>query len=422
MTVLTRFLTRQKIIMKKIFVFAALAAAIGIFSVSCDKAEILEPTHIEKDWTKAIDLSNTYVKQLFEQTGVAILTEYDDTLDVFYQGADYGLLQGVELTHIAAANKDRAIEWLKTNVFDCFSTECIKNYFPRRIFLCNTLRMGSEPGFTGTWIHELRWTNNYWSISGAQHAFPFAQGLAICINDAIFNPDTQVDYNTQYREDIMTLIVDELFMKNDWLQGIKNSEDIFPEDVTALYGLNVYDARSTAADGSKYVSAKGWYQLWYGFSPKHSRYGDPVMRYDWSKMSLEGYFEFGFPDNGVNGANAYGGGYFRWPTGTPQTISSTYYDDYATTKQPVTFQCDGYAQVSNSSQTGNNLKAPSGQYQDARNLISALSNLNDVKLTVYGDFLIHRLWSISEYLREYGIDYRKFNPSVTHMYEMHDAN
>ena len=48
MTVSTRFLTNQMTIMKKIFVFAALAAVIGIFAASCEKAEVLEPTKLEK--------------------------------------------------------------------------------------------------------------------------------------------------------------------------------------------------------------------------------------------------------------------------------------------------------------------------------------------------------------------------------------
>ncbi len=68
MTVSTRFLTNQMTIMKKIFVFAALATVIGIFAASCEKAEVLEPTKIEKDWTKGIDLSNRYVKEIFEKT------------------------------------------------------------------------------------------------------------------------------------------------------------------------------------------------------------------------------------------------------------------------------------------------------------------------------------------------------------------
>ena len=96
MTVSTRFLTNQMTIMKKIFVFAALAAFIGIFAASCEKAEVLEPTQIEKDWTKGIDLSNPYVKQVFEQTGVAILTEFNDTTDVFYQGSDIGVIKTVD--------------------------------------------------------------------------------------------------------------------------------------------------------------------------------------------------------------------------------------------------------------------------------------------------------------------------------------
>lgn len=425
MTVSTRFLTNQMTIMKKIFVFAALAAVIGFFSASCEKVEVLEPTNIEKDWTKSIDLSNPYVKQIFEQTGCAILTEFDDTLDVFYQGADYGVIEGIELTHISPADKDKAIEWLKTNILDCFSTECIKNYFPKRIFLCDRLIIGSSPSFTPTYIHELRWSNNYWStLEGVQHAFPFAQGWAICVNvETLFNPDTQVDYNKQYREDIMHILCCEMFMKNDWLQEIKASEDIFPEDLTMLYGLNVLDTRTyNSSDGVYYVSTPGMYRTWYGRSPKDSRYGDPVTRYDWTKMSLEGYFEFGFPDNGVNGANAYGGGYFKWPTGTPQSYTSTYYDDYATGGR-ITYECDGYAQISNSSQSGNNLRAPSGYYQDARNLIAALTDLNEVKLSVYGEFLIHRLWSMSEFLRTaHGIDFRKYDQNVVKMYQMHDEN
>ena len=426
MTVSIRFLTNQMTIMKKIFVFAALAAVLGFFVSSCEKVEVLEPTHIEKDWTKGIDLSNSYVKQIFEQTGVAILTEYDDTLDVFYQGADYGVINGIQLTHIAPADKDKAIEWLKTNILDCFSTECIKNYFPKRIFLCDRLVISSSPSFTPTYIHELRWSNNYWStLEGVQHAFPFAQGWAICVNvETLLNPNTQVDYNKQYREDIMHILCCEMFMSNDWLQEIKNSEDLFPEDLTKLYGLNVLDTRnSTDAAGNYYATAAGMYRTWYKKSPKDPRYGDPITRYDWTKMTLEGYFQFGFPDNGVNGANSYGGGYFSWPTGTPKTIKSQYHDDYATTHEMAEFQCDGYASISNSGQNGNNLRAPSGYYQDARNLIAALTDLNEVKLSVYGEFLIHRLWSMSEFLRtEHGIDFRKYDENVVKMYQMHDAN
>ena len=412
--------------MKKIIVFAALAAFIGCFSSSCEKAEVLEPTNVEKDWTQGIDLSNSYVKQIFEQTGVAILTEYDDTMDVFYQGADYGVIDGIELTHISPADKDKAIQWLKTNILDCFSTECIKKYFPKRIFLCDRLIISSSPSFTPTYIHELRWSNNYWStLEGVQHAFPFAQGWAICVNvETLFNPDTQVDYNKQYREDIMHIICCELFMKNDWLQEIKGSDDIFPEDVTMLYGLNVLDTRTyNSTDGVYYVSTPGMYRSWYGVSPKDSRRGDPITKVDWSKMTLEGYFEFGFPDNGMNSANAYGGGYFKWPTGTPASYTSTNYDDYASTGQRITYECDGYAQISNASQSSNNLRAPSGYYQDARNLIAALTDLNEVKLSVYGEFLIHRLWSMSEFLRtEHGIDFRQYDQNVVKMYQMHDEN
>ena len=418
MTVSTRFLINQIPIMKKILSFAILAAVI-FFTGSCNKEDVLEPTNIEKDWAKNIDLSNAYVKQLYEETGVAILTEYDDTLDVFYQGSDYGVVNGVALTHIESEKKDKAIEWLKTNILDCFSTDCIKTYFPRRIFLCNTLKIsGSAPGNVGSWIMELKYANNLWGASGSQHIFPFEQGTAIVVNvDELYNTETQIDYNKQYRTDIMTLLCHELFMKNDWLKGIESNLDIFPDDVTMLYGCNVLDTESTNSLNSsqKYVTAKGMYRLWYGCNAKDSRYGDPITKYDYTKMSLEGYFEFGFPDNGQSDNQAYGVGYFRWPTGTPYTWTSTYYDDYATTKEKLTLSSDGYITISY-----NESKAPNGSYRDARNLIFALIDLNSTKLSVYGEFLISRLYAMSEYLKGYGIDFQKFNSSVSDMYDMHE--
>ena len=417
MTASTRFLSNQMTIMKKIFVFAILAAVIGFFSASCEKAEVLEPTNIEKDWTKNIDLSNPYVKEIFEQTGVAILTEFDDTLDVFYQGADYGVLKGVTLTHVAPADKDKAIEWLKTNILDCFSKECMKKYFPRRIFLCNTLLLGSEPGFMGTYMCELRWTNNYWGLEGNQHAFAFKQGMAICVNvETLYNPDTQIDYNKQYREDIMHIICSELFMQHNWMAGIKDSEDIFPETVTSLYALPVLDYRQVnSLDGQYHVTTKGMYRTRWGVSAKDSRRGDPVTKIDWRYMSLEGYFEFGFPDNGLN--NGCYSSRFSWgPPSSP--ITSTYNDD----GERITYTPDNYCIISDTSQGANYTMSPEGSYVDARNLICALTDLNETKLSVYGEFLIHRLWSMSEYLRGYGIDFRKFDPDVVTMYQMHDEN
>jgi len=396
------------------------------FFASCEKAEVLEPTNKEKDWTKNIDLSNSYVKEIFEKTGVAILTEFDDTLDVFYQGSDYGVVKGVNLEHIAAEDKDAAIEWLKTNILDCFSIDCIKNYFPRRIFLCHKLAIASEPSFTDTWIRELKYCNNLWGASGSQHAFPFAQGMAIVVNvKEVNNAQSAIDYATQYRTDIMTAICDDLYMDNDWLKGIENDPDVFSEWTTELYGRNVLDKLSyNQLDYKYHISEKGMYRMWYGFNALDPNYGDPITKQNWTMMSLEGYFEFGFPDNGQNDNKAYGATYFRWPTGKPVTVTSQYYGDgdyrYYYQNAKITFEVDGYCTISNSSQSGYTLSAPKGAYRDSRDLICALADLNETKLTVYGEFLITRLWGMSEYLKTYGIDFTKFNPAVVKMYEIHE--
>ena len=406
---------------KKISILAILATVIGL-AASCSK-ENLEPTLIEKDWSKSIDLSNSYVKQLFEQTGVAILTEYDDTLDVMYQGADYGVIQGIEITHIKAEQKAQAIEWLKTNILDCFSTECIKKYFPRKIFLCDRLVIGQSPSFTPAYMHEVRWASNNWStLEGIQHAFPFAQGMAICVTvDVLFNPDSQVDYNTQFRQDIMHILCCELFMSHNWLDAIRNDDDLFPDDVTSLYGLNVLDGRTyNSVDQTYYNSAKGMYRLKFGYSAKDSRYGDPITKCDWTKMTLQNYFKFGFPDNPTNSLpNAYNGADIVWPTGTTKTASSRYNDEGVS----KTYEYDGYVTIASSNQLAGSSYpcGPYGMYQDARFLIAALTSVNETKLSVYGDLVIHRLWSMSEYLRtEYGIDFRKFDPNVNTLYQMHN--
>lgn len=411
MTALTRFLTNLTTIMKKIFVLAILASLVG-FAASCQKEEVLSPTNIEKDWTNGIDLSNSYVKQIFEQTGVAILTEFNDTTDVFYQGSDYGVIKSVNLTHLTGSEKDLAIQWLKENILDNFSTECIKKYFPRRIFLTKTIVLSSEPGYVGPWIHEMRYTQNLWSANGTQHAFPFAQGFAVSVNtDVLFNDQTQIDYQKKFRNDIMSLLCFELFMKNDWIDGIKDNEDIFPEDVTMLYGCRVLDTESTnSLGGNKYVTAQGMYHKWYRYNAKDPRYGDPITKLDYRRMTLEGYFEFGFPDTGTN-CNVEYGGEFRWPTGTPTTEVSTYNDAGVR----YTYETDGFVTVDSY-----HCSAPNGPLRDSRNLIGALVDLNDVKLTVYGEFLIHRLWAMNEYMKEIGVDFKKFNPVIETMYQMHD--
>lgn len=415
--------------MKKILILAAMAAFIG-FAASCDKDDDLTPTNIERDWSKDIDLSNSYVKQLYEETGVAILTDYDDTLDVFYQGADYGVITNAEIEHIDTADRDKAVEWLKTNILDCFSTECIKNYFPRRLFLCRTLRVAGNTGFIGAWITELKYSNNLWGTSGTQHAYPFAQGMAIAVNvDELYNEETKIDYNTQYRTDIMTLICDELYMNNDWLDGITDSETVFPDDVTKMYGLNMYDTYAlNTVDRTYHATVKGMYRTKYNADPTDSKKGDEISKVDWRRMTLNKFFEFGFPENGQNDNKAYGSFSFSWPKGTPTTYQSRYYSDYATTKTQVSYSCDGYVIISSNNQTTfinahlasriRNVQAPGGKYRDSRNLILALCDLNETKLTLYGDLLMQRLVGMSDYLKGYGIDFTKFNPAVGEMYKL----
>jgi len=378
--------------MKKILVFALAAFMIG-FATSCAE-DVLEPTNIEKDWAKDIDLSNSYVKDIYEQTGVAILTEFNDTLDVLYQGSDEGVLSNVSITHLSADQKDAAIKWLKENILDCFSTDCIKTYFPRRIFLCQKLVVDDTPGNVGGWVEEVRYTNNLWGSTGVQHAFPFAQGLAISVNtEFLLNEETAVDYATQFRVDIMTIICHELFMNNSWLDGIQNNTDIFPDDVTELYNRyahvkNTYDYK-TDGSGVKYLTDDklSMWNLWYGCAADDPKRGDPVTIADSKKMSLEGYFQFGFPDHGQNNNQGYGQTAFNWVAGT--LTFGTYYD-----------------------------RAPDTIQRDARNLISALCDLQDYKLPYYGEFIIQRLYIMSEYFKEYGVDFKKFNPVVSTMYEM----
>ena len=400
--------------MKKILIFAFAAFMIG-FTASCSK-EALEPTNCEKNWAENIDLSNSYVKDLYEKTGVAILTEFDDTLDVFYQGADEGVLTIMSLEHLTADQKDASIQWLKENVLDCFSTECIKKYFPRRIFLCATLEVMDTPGCVGGWVDELRYTNNLWDCNGIQHAFPVAQGFVVNVNPLVLqNEETTVDYDTQFRVDIMTLLCDELFMYNDLCDEVTSDPDLFPEDVTELYNRYVRDKYTTDVTGkNKYVKDetlyRGQWSMWHsGYPVDHEKYGDPVTYCDNAKMSLEGFFQFGFPDHGQNYNLGYGQTTFKWPTGTPKTYSSNNNTD----KEMRSYTTDGYMSFSTYYD-----RAPDTIYRDARNLILALCDVNDVKLTVYGDWLIERLWRMSEYFKDFGVDFQKFNPSVANIYKM----
>ena len=151
--------------------------------------------------------------------------------------------------------------------------------------------------------------------------------------------------------------------------------------------------------------------MWYGKTATDPKVGDPVTICDKSKMSLEGFFQFGFPESGHNYNIGYGSTAFHWPTGTPQEYTSNNNAD----KEYRTYTTDGYVSFSTYTE-----RAPDCMDRDARNLILALIDLQDNKIECYGEFLRDRLYIMSEYLKGYGIDFQKFNPSVVKMYKMHE--
>ncbi|MCF0173486.1 MAG: hypothetical protein HUJ91_07165 [Bacteroidales bacterium] len=401
--------------MKHLSKYIILAAA-TLFASACSE-ETLTPSGLDTDPSAKFNITNPIAKSLYDNTGVAVLSDYDIEKDVLYLGADYGKDKTTTISLLDNQDDiDFAIDWLNKKLFPVFSTEMLKTKFPRRVYLAKELT--SVMGYAttlGNWLMLLRWTNNYWGINGIQHALPFPQGLVVNVNPVYLRAEDSSTYDMQFSEDILSIAIIYILMEYDLIDPCLNNSKIMIDEMTAkmyggIYPLNTYRDQTLPGSSHSYkaMTAMGMGEIFDGYSASDTKYGDSEVCncLDTTKIHLKYYFRYGFVDepdrNGIYTSHFY----FPKEDGSLYTWSSTKYPGYTSAKGAITCQTDCYTTSLGTCRT------PTDIHEDVWNMVQALVHLNEIRWDTYGERIQQRLTGLHEYLRSLGIDIGKYNPYV----------
>ena len=124
--------------MKK-YILTGLAAVLLL--AGCEKEEKLTPSNMEVDWHQYLDMSNPVVKQFYDECGVGLLTNFDDSRNLLHQITTYwdqAFLEKLEIQDI-----ENAFEFLQKSLLSYFTNkQFIKDNFPRTILLAGDVLLG----------------------------------------------------------------------------------------------------------------------------------------------------------------------------------------------------------------------------------------------------------------------------------------
>ncbi len=117
---------------------------------SCSDDDDTTPSMADEDRLESlIDKSNPDIMEFKEKYGTYILYEFDHILDFAYQFEEAAAWRNAEVTRLAKEDVPEAVKFLKENFFSCYDDKILKEYFPRKLLLCNKITGGtlglSEP-------------------------------------------------------------------------------------------------------------------------------------------------------------------------------------------------------------------------------------------------------------------------------------
>lgn len=128
--------------------------------IACEDEDELSPSGLDTDRVQdLLDWSNPVVKKYYRDYGVALMTDFDENLDIkfnFYESWANSFWKKMEIGKMERKSEcDSAITVLDTAVFRYFKDELEfqgevyhsdfkKKYFPNKILITNKLIVGSD--------------------------------------------------------------------------------------------------------------------------------------------------------------------------------------------------------------------------------------------------------------------------------------
>lgn len=169
--------------------------------VGCNKEDDLTPSAKDKDRiVNLLDMSKPLVAEYYDKYGVAILTDFDDNIDLRFTLSTYWVQRSwaaVEINHVERETEiDSILNILENDILSCFYEGELdymglgkyffhsdfafrEKYFPNKILLCNNLV--SNFGFnTGTFLESVNRLSE--SGKGIMHCLENENGIIFNMN------------------------------------------------------------------------------------------------------------------------------------------------------------------------------------------------------------------------------------------------
>lgn len=121
----------------------------AILMVACSDKEDNSPSFADKDRLEAlIDTDIAKIKEFRDKYGTYILYNFDKTLDFAYQFEQASTWNSATLTMMGKEEARTAVDALCDNVFNCYSDDYKKKFFPRKLLLVNDIQSSNELGLS----------------------------------------------------------------------------------------------------------------------------------------------------------------------------------------------------------------------------------------------------------------------------------
>lgn len=123
---------------------------------ACSNNEDTTPSMADKDrMEQLIDSSIQQIVDFRDAYGTYILYKFDKSLDFAYQFEQASNWTNASLTEITHDEAEAAVDMLSENIFNCYSDDFKKKYFPRKLLLVGEIASTNELGlsFPSAGIH-----------------------------------------------------------------------------------------------------------------------------------------------------------------------------------------------------------------------------------------------------------------------------
>ena len=246
--------------MKK-YILISLAAA--LLHAGCEKEEKLTPTNIEVAWCDYLDLSNPLVKQFYQEYGVGLLTEFDENRDFRYQIERYWDV--AYAPKIEDENeKEQAFGFVQESLLSYFTNkQFIRDHFPRMMLLCSDIILGNT-GASNNNLYNPFIEESDSSIRPAINSIhsifnPVSFALACKLETIYYN---ETNYNNYMRDNMYNLLIC-IFERSNLYNQL--GPDFYLPDMAQYYGIPLVTAYEDdremwqQEEKSAITTSKYWY-------------------------------------------------------------------------------------------------------------------------------------------------------------------